>query len=1011
MNIARLSIEKKVVTLALTLAVLGAGILSYQGLSRLEDPEFTIKQALVVTSYPGGSPVEVEQEVTDKIEKAVQQMGQVDKVLSRSERGLSTVTVEIRDSYDRNSLPQVWDELRRKISDVQAALPPGAGPSKVIDDYGDVYGVFFAVTGDEYTDAELKETVKMLERELLLVRDVAKITVSGLRTEAVYIIPDRDRMAQLGLPLSQVVNALTAQNAVTDAGRVTVGSEWIALATTGSFSSVRQYEDLLIPRAGSGKDLYLKDIARVRRAYVEPPTHLMRYDGKRAIGLGLSTVSGGNVVTMGEAVKQRLAELTPMIPLGIAISPVSMQSDSVAKAISMFMTNLIEAVIIVIVVLMVFMGFQSAALIGFILFLTVIGTFIFMKPFGIALERISLGALIIALGMLVDNAIVVVDGILIRISRGTDKKTAAIETVNQTAWPLFGATVIAILAFAAIGTSQDSTGEFCRSLFQVVMFSLGLSWVTAVTVTPLLAVMFLKVPKNQGAPLYGSRFYTGYRRLLSLCIHHRWLSMGLVGVMFIAALWGFGSVKTSFFPDSTRPQFMIDFYLPQGTHIEETERQALKIEADLLDRAGVTHVTTLIGQGAPRFMLTYAPERANSSYVQFLVDVQDYRVIDHLIPEIKGHLTTMFPDGLARIRKMALGPGGSKIELRIAGPDGSVLRQVGDHVRRIIEATGQADAVRTDWRQKVKTVEVSPAEEQANLNGITRPDVSRLLRESFEGAVIGLFRDGDELLPVKVRAPGEERKDIASLNNLQIWSPHAGRMIPLRQVVQDIGIVFADDIIHRRNRLRTLTVSADPVEGVLTSDLQKQVMAPVSRIVLPPGYSLVWGGEYENSSKASAQLMQGMPLIALLMVVTLIALFNALREPLVIMLCVPLALIGVTVGLLVTHQPFGFMAILGFLSLSGMLIKNAIVLIDQVNADLAEGKTPYAAVMDSGVSRVRPVAMAALTTALGMVPLVFDAFFVSMSVTIISGLMFATLLTMFVVPVLYTLFFKVRIED
>jgi multidrug efflux pump subunit AcrB len=1008
MNLAEFAIRKRTLTLVLTIVMLGGGLAAYNGLSRLEDPEFTIKSALVITPYPGASATEVEEEVSDELEQAVQQLGQLDEVTSKSDRGLSTLTVDIKKKYDKTTLPQIWDELRRKIGDAQKNLPPGAGPSLVIDDYGDVYGVFVAVYGEEYSYAELKDFVDLLRRELLLVQDVAKIETYGERTEAIYVELSRDRMSQLGIPESVIIDELRQKNIAAEAGRVKVGTEFIAIEPTGTITSVEQFESLLISRE-SDRQIYLKDVAKVRRGYVEPPDQMIRYDGKVAIGLGISTVSGGNVVTMGQALGKRIRELEAQIPLGIEAGIVSLQSAAVTTAIKGFLNSLIQAVAIVIVVLLFFMGVRSGLLIGFILLLTICGTFIFMGPWGVALERISLGALIIALGMLVDNAIVVVDGMLIKLQKGVDARRAASEVVRQSALPLLGATAVAILAFAAIGTSQDSTGEFCRSLYQVVFISLSLSWVTAVTVTPLLCVMFLKPPKGGETTdePYGGAFYEGYRALLRFCIRRRWITIGAVVGLFAVALWGFGRVEQSFFPPSTRPQFLIDFWLPQGTHIDDTTREAASIEKHLMAQDGVTHVTTLVGQGGLRFLLTFTPEKLNSAYALFLVDVDNYRKIDTLAPAVERHLEENYPDALAYASKFQLGPGSTgKIQARLIGPDADVLRRLAGQVQGIMVDDGNAKSVRTDWRQRVKVLRPQIAEEQANLNGIQRPDIANALLQGFEGARVGVYREGDELLPILMRAAEEQRTDVASVRNLQIWSPAAQAMIPLRQVVLGFETAFEDEIVMRKDRKRTLTVFCDPKRGP-ASLLFQRLRPQIEAIDLPTGYTLEWGGEYEDSAEAQAGLTAMLPVFFLVMVLVVIALFNALRQPLIIWLCVPLALIGVTGGLLLTGQPFGFMALLGFLSLSGMLIKNAIVLIDQINLEIKEDKPPFAAIVDAGISRLRPVAMAALTTALGMIPLLLDAFFVAMAVTIIAGLLFATLLTMVVVPVLYAIFFRV----
>jgi multidrug efflux pump subunit AcrB len=797
---------------------------------------------------------------------------------------------------------------------------------------------------------------------------------------------------------------------VTNSGRVQVGREFIAIEPTGAFDSVEDIGGLLISRPGATEQNYLRDVARLRRGYLEPPSRVLRYDGRAAIGLGISTAAGGNVVLMGDAIKEKVRALQDQIPLGVEIGVLSMQSDAVTVAIDGFVISLVEAVAIVVAILLLFMGLRSGLLIGFILVLTITATFIFMGPWNVALERISLGALIIALGMLVDNAIVVTDGMLVRIQGGQDGREAARDVVAQTSMPLLGATVVAIMAFASIGTSQDSSGEFCRSLFQVVFISLGLSWVTAVTVTPLLCVMFLKPPPPGAGPAgdpYGGAFYEAYRGFLRVCLRFRWPVVGVVGGMFCVSLWGFGFVDKSFFPDSTRPQFMVDAWLPQGTHIDVTSTQAREIEEYLAGLDGVTHVTTLVGGGAMRFLLTYTPEKANTAYVQFLVDVDDFEALPGLIERVDEEMPARFPDTLGYARRFIMGPGdGGKIQARFRGPDPARLRELSDRTIEIFETDGGAKAIRSDWRQRVKVIRPVLAEEEADLAGLTRPDVSRALLGAFQGETVGVYRERDELLPIVLHSPEEERGDVSSLGNLQVWSPIAQRMIPMRQVVADFETVFEDEIVMRLNRMRTITVHADPVTGPASRVLER-VRPAVEALELPPGYELQWWGEFKSSGDAQAALATTIPGFIVAMVLIVIALFNSLRQPAIIWLCVPLALIGVTAGLLMTAQPFGFMALLGFLSLSGMLIKNAIVLIDEINAQLATGAVPYDAIVGSAVSRLRPVAMAASTTALGMIPLLVDAFFVAMAVTIIAGLMFATLLTMVFVPVLYAIFYRV----
>jgi len=1008
-KITEFALDNRVVTIVLTAALLLGGLKAFQGMSRLEDPEFTIKDALVITPYPGASATEVEEEVSDTIELAVQQLAQLDEIESKSDRGLSTLTVSIQDKYDKDTLPQVWDELRRKVGDAQRFLPPGAGPSLIVDDFGDVFGVFIVVYGDEYSYAELKDVVDMLRRQLLLVEDVAKINTFGERREAVYIEVNRDLMSQLGVSSESIIRELRERNIVVDAGRVQVGTEFITMSPTGLFKDAHEFEELLI-RGDGNTQFRLGDVADIHRRYVEPQDHLIRYDGKSAIGLGISTISGGNVVNMGVALQKRLQELAPRIPLGVELGVVSLQSEAVEIAIAGFVTTLFQAVAIVISVLLLFMGLRSSLVIGFVLVLTIMGSFIFLAPMGVALERISLGALIISLGMLVDNAIVIIDGMLNKLEKGVEPVRAANEVVAQSAMPLLGATVIAILAFAAIGTSQDASGEISRSLFQVVMVSLLLSWVTAVTITPLLGVLILKVPDSVEGETFDSGFYAKYKAFLSTCIRRRWLTVGSVVGLLILSGWGFGFVDRSFFPPSTRPQFMVDVWLPQGSHIDETTRAVAQIEEHVLQYEGVTHVTSVVGRGALRFLLPYSPEKANTAYAQLLVDVDPENssaIMEKVMPMLDAYLDNAHPDLLGYSAPFEIGPGSSgKIQARFQGPDADILRSLARQAAAIMHSDPNAKGIRTDWRQRVKLLRPVMSVDQANLAGIQRSDVARVLKRGFQGETVGVFRDGDLLLPIIMRAVEEQRTEVASIEDLQIWSWPAQRMIPMSQVVSGLENTTEDEIIFRRDRKRTITLFADPITGS-ASALFARLRPQIEALELPRGYELEWGGEYEDSNSAQESLTAPLPIFISIMILITVVLFNSLRLPLIIWLCVPLALIGVTWGLLGMGQPFGFMALLGFLSLMGMLIKNAIVLIDEINVQRGLGVEPFTAIIDSGASRLRPVSMAASTTALGMIPLVFDAFFDSMAITIIAGLLFATLLTMVVLPVLYAIVFRV----
>ncbi len=639
MNIAGIAIKYRVVTLVLTALLCIGGLGAFQKMGRLEDPEFTIKDAQVMTEYPGASAQQVSEEVSEEIETAIQQMGQLKYITSTSQEGLSIVQPTMKDKYDRASLPQVWDELRRKVGDVQRKLPPGAKVSLVNDDFGDVYGVFFALYGDGYTYKEIKDVADTLRRELLLVSDVGKVAFYGEQSEAVYVEIARAKLAQLGLSPELIITTINSQNQMETSGKVRVDSEFVRIQPSGTFRSEQDIGDLLILQAdGTPSKIRIRDIARVRRGYVDPPTTILRYDGHPAIGIGISTVQGGNVVRMGAAVKKRMQELVADIPVGIEIGVISDQGGEMTKSINNFLIGLAESVIIVIGVLMFAMGLRSGLLMGGVLLITVLGTFILMLKNGVLLERISLGALVVALGMLVDNAIVITEGILTGARGGVSREEAGAKIVKQTMWPLFGATVIAVLAFAAIGTSQDKTGEFCRSLYQVILYSLMLSWLLAITVTPLLGAMFLRTEGGEAAAEpkdpYASPFFRGYRRFLGICIRRRWLVTILTVAALAAAIVSFKYVTQSFFPPSTRPQFLVHYWLPQGVQIERTAADIAQLEAFVLKQEGVTGVASCIGQGALRFILTYTPENPNTGYGNLLVSVDDYKRVDGLMAQV-----------------------------------------------------------------------------------------------------------------------------------------------------------------------------------------------------------------------------------------------------------------------------------------------------------------------------------------------------------------------------------------
>jgi multidrug efflux pump subunit AcrB len=1019
MDAAQYFIKNRTSSWLVTLILLIGGILAYSGLGRLEDPQFTLKQAMVITAYPGASAQQVEEEVSYPLENAIQQLPYVEHVTSISSAGQSQIMVEMKSIYRAQELRQIWDELRRKINDLTPQLPPGVRPPVVNDDFGDVYGILFAVTGQGYSDTELRDYVDYLRRELVLVDGVGKVSVGGRQQEQVVVEFSRSRLTALGIAPAQIANLLQTQNTVANAGTLRVGPDTVRLYPTGEFQSVAEMAQLIISNPGAKELIYLGDVARIYREVQEIPSHVYRFNGQNALTIGVSFSQGVNVVDVGAAVTQQLAALEYQRPIGMEVQSIYNQPHEVAQSVDAFIINLVESVAIVVVVLLIFMGLRSGILIGVILVITVFGSFIFMQYMHIELHRISLGALIIALGMLVDNAIVVVEGVLVGLSQRKTISQAASAIVKQTQWPLLGATVIAITAFAPIGLSSDATGEFAGSLFWVLLVSLLLSWVTAITITPFFAsLLFSSVAQQQAnQPVhadttpYRGVLFDGYRAMLTLVLRYRVLSYLMLVLALCAALYGFTKVRQAFFPPSNTPIFLLDVWQPAGTDIRQSVQDAQQISEYLRQQPEVVAVTATSGRGAERFMLTYQPEKVYPAYSQLIVRVQDSAQLTEVMAKARHYVLTQHPRLQAKLKRLEVGPStAAKIEARFSGPDPVVLQQLAAQAKVILANDAGAQNIRDDWRDPVKVLRPQFNEAMARRVGISKQDVDDVLLTHLNGKTVGIYRDGTQLLPIITRPPVQERGSVDALQDLQIFSPKLNRYIPFSQVVHGLDLDFELPHIVRRDRKRTLTVMAD--HDVLSQDtasaLLKRVQPQLNAIELPVGYSLTFGGEYEAQQKAQKALFGSLPLGYLVMFVITVLLFNSLRDALVIWACVPLALIGVTAGLLLFQAPFGFMALLGFLSLSGMLVKNGIVLVDQIELELHQGKAAYQAVFDSAVSRVRPVAMAALTTILGMVPLVSDNFFASMAVVIMAGLGFATVLTLLVLPLLYCSIYRIR---
>ncbi len=1002
MNIARSSIDRPLYSWLIIVIALFGGIWGFGSLGRLEDPAFTIKQAVIATQYPGATAEQVALEVSEPLESAIQQMGEIDTITSVNQPGQSLIEVEIKSTYDGSELPDIWTRLRAKVRDAARGLPSGVSQPYVNDGFGDVFGLFYAVTAEGFSDAEKHELATFLRRELLTVEGVADVEVQGLPEEAIFIEPDLAISVNQNVPLQALNEALANANSVNASGSVRTENDRTTILTAEGSDSVSAIAGLSVGSQGHVINLF--DMSDVYRGRQDDPDIMIRYNGTEAFTLGIAGLATENIVEVGKRADAKFAELDADIPFGVDILPIYQQHVVVEQASNDFLVNLAMSVSIVVAVLGIFMGWRAAVVVGSTLLLTVVGTLLFMALFSIEMERISLGALIIAMGMLVDNAIVVAEGMQMSMLRGKNSRDAADEAASKTQIPLLGATIIGIMAFAGIGLSPDATGEFLFSLFAVIGISLLLSWVLAITVTPLLGHYFFKQGREGEVDAYGGILFRAYGAILRWSLRFRWVVIAaLIGVT-VACFAGFGLMKQQFFPNSNTPLFFVHYKLPQGTPISRTATDMAVFEEWLAERDDVVSVTSFIGQGATRFMLTYAAEKPNPSYGHMVIRTETIDDIPKLQAELEDFGAAQFPEGEFRTKRLIFGPGGGDpIQARFSGSDPVVLRQLADEaVRRMSTASDNALHVHHDWREQELAVQPVYATERAQTAGVSREDIAATLQFSTDGVTGGVFRERDRLIPIILRRPVDG--DFSIVDQV-VYSDQSQKFVPIEQMVDGFLYKSTNTLVHRRDRVLTITVGADIPADMTAAQVHTEIRQTIEEMELPQGYTMEWGGEFENSREAQESLGKQLPLSLLIMVLISVLLFNAIRQPIIIWLLVPMSVNGVVIGLLGTGLPFTFTALLGLLSLSGMLIKNGIVLVEEIDLVRATGKPLRDSIIEASVSRLRPVMLAAITTILGMAPLLTDAFFVSMAVTIMGGLAFATILTMVAAPVFYLVFF------
>ena len=1001
-------LNQKAMISTILFAVLFGGIIAYNNIGKLEDAEIPIKAATVVTIYPGAAAHEVELEVTDVLEKAIQKLENVDNITSVSRPGLSIITVNIQSTVKTSQLPQLWDHLRRKVNDAKGSLPSGAMEPIVNDDFADVYGILYAVTADGYSHEELVKYTEYVERELLGVDGVRRSQIFGEHTQTIDIVFSPEKLAGLSVNPMYIAAAIQNETAIINPGSVDVGKESVRVGVGQKIASIKEIENLLIQVPGGG-NFRLGDIATVKRSYLQPENEALYYNDKPGLTLGLSNESGINVVKLGERLDEKLAELQKELPAGIEINQVYYQPDRVDDAVRNFMLNLAVSVGIVIVVLMFAMGLRSGLLISSGLVFTIMGTLIVMLAIGLPLHRVSLAAIILAMGMLVDNAIVVADGILVDLKSGIERNKAFINTAKKTALPLLGATAVAILAFLPLGMSPNAAGEFLSSLFTVLIISLSLSWIFAMIQTPFNAKYFYRKerPKGEHAEAYDNKFYRSFGSVLKWGIRHKFIFTAVSFAVLIFAFWSFRFVKVDFMPKIDYDQFYIEYYLPQGSDIKAVEKDALQIQKEILKMDGVNSVMASVGRPAARYLLMRHMPTGGSNYADFIIETKTTDRVAEIIPEIQKYLNNNYPDAFFRVLEYVAAFYDADIEAQFTGPDPAVLKDLATKAKKIFLDEPTATDVTDSWKNQTKKIVPEYSVERAQPLGLTRSDMGNSILVATNGMPIGAVYEGNRMLPIVLRTDTNLGENLEQLMNVPVWGQYSRASVPLSQIADTLKATWDYELINRLDNQRSIKVQCDAVKGHTAAEVQAKFQAKIEAIELPDGYELKWEGATAKSGEANQALFMFLPLAVGLMAIIIIGLFNNLKQPIIIFLIVPFAFIGIVLGLVTTGVFLTFVGIIGAIGLIGMMIKNAVVLLDEINQNIRAGKDRLTATIDSALSRLRPVMMASLTTILGMAPLITDSMFNSTAVVIMFGLAVGSIITLVVVPVLYTVLYRV----
>ncbi len=1022
MDLTRFAIDKRRIFIAVLMACLLSGAYTYFGMSRSEDPGFIIRTALVQTAFPGAGPERVEMLVTDKLEKVIQEIPELDFVSSQSKAGLSLIFVNVREEY--TNMRPIWDSLRRKVERARAELPDDVVGPFVNDEFGDVFGVLLAITGDGFSYRELKDVADEVRDELLLIDDAAKVDIVGAQEERVFVVFDNARLAELGLSPLQLQAALQERNIVLPGGDLTTQFEQVIMEPSGNFESLEQLRRSILNVPGSSAMLRVEDLLTIERGYVDPPEVIVRYNGEPTLILGVSLREGGNVLRLGAGVLDVVDRARRVYPIGVDFDLLNFQPADVERKIDEFIGNLLQAVVLVALIMLAFLGLRTGFIVASLIPAAILTSFLIMSLFDIGLDQMSLAALIIALGMLVDNAIVMSESIMVQADAGKPLRQAAIDSARELRIPLLTSSLTTSAAFLPIFLSESNTGEYTAPLFKVVTITLLCSWVMALTLIPLLCVVFLRVGTD-GASASASGPGSAIRRWYSVgllwALHHRVLTLAGVAAAFAVAVVGIGYLPSIFYPPNDRATFTVEIDLPAGSPIQRTAEVTADVEDFIArtvppatdDAPGLVNRGSFIGQGPPRFMLTLDQKQRSPNYAYILVNLSATPLLNPaLFGAIERFVAGRFPDANVTVRQLPLGPPAwPPLSIRISGRDIDEVFAIVEQVKARLREVPGARQITDSWGPRSKRVVIEIDETRAKLAGITNRDVAVSMQTYLTGLATTEYREDDALIPVVLRSRADQRTDPARIATMNIFSQATGRSVPLGQIAYP-RLAWQPGVIERRNRLRTVSVEALLESGYTVADVN-EVMAPwleTQAAGWPFGYGWEFGGEAETSGKANAAIGAKLPVAALLIVLLLVAQFNSLRLPLIVLLTIPLALIGVVAGLTLTRSYFGFMTLLGIISLSGIVINNAIVLLDRIRIETDEnGLEPAAAVLAAARQRVRPILLTTATTVAGLMPLWLGGgpMWEPMVIAIIFGLIFATVLTLGVVPVLYSLLYRV----